>query len=304
MQDLKADPQAPLDAVIIESSLDPKKGPLATLIVKNGTLKIGDNLQAEAVSGKVKALFDDSGNQLTQVLSGQPAQVLGFKTVPPVGSRVTSSTVPALLPPQAASQPSTPTTNADTKKLKLILKADTLGTLEAITQNLGGEVSLISSGVGDVTESDVLLADSTGATILAFRVNTTSSAKKLADIEAILIKSYSLIHELLEDVQQQILKLLEPTIDEKILGEAKVIAEFTVQGQRIAGLEVISGKLTVGDPVHLQRGQDQLKDAKIKSLHQGKEAIDKAKKGDQCGVLLTPQLDFKLKDKLIAYQKI
>ncbi len=305
MQKIQADPQASLQAVIIESSLDQKRGPLATIIVKNGTLKIGDNLQAKDTLGKVKALFDASGKKLIQVLPGQPAQVLGFKQVPPVGSQVTSSESPSL-PPPSESPPKTslPETDTNVKKLKIILKADVVGTLEAITQNLGDEINLISSGVGEVTESDVLLAESTTATILAFRVKIISAAKKLADTEAILIKSYSLIHELLDDVQQQILKLLEPTIDEKITGEAKVIAEFTVKGQHIIGCQIESGKLTVGDSVHLQRGKDQIADSKIKSIHQGKDSIDKAKKGEECGILLSSQLDFKLKDKLIAYQKL
>jgi len=305
MQKIKADSNSPLEAVVIESSLDQKRGPLATIIVKNGTLKIGDNLQAEATSGKLKALFDASGKKLTQVFPGQPAQILGFKQVPPVGSQVTSSASPSL-PPVLKTLPKTPSPEPDTdaEKLKIILKADTLGTLEAITQNLSQEVSLISSGVGDVTESDVLLAESTSATILAFRVKIISAAKKLADIEAILIKSYSLIYELLDDVQQQILKLLEPTIDEKITGEAKIIAEFTVKGQSIAGCQVESGKLTVGDSVHLQRGKDQIADSKIKSIHQEKDSIDKAKKGDECGLSLTTDLDFKLKDKIVAFKKI
>jgi len=316
MQALQADPQAPLSAVIIESSLDQKRGPLATIIVKNGTLKIGDNLQAENTFGKVRALFDEQAKHLKTVLPGQPAQVLGFKQVPPVGSQVTSQP-PSQTPTPSPSTTKTPPppeadkdakdaqeTKTDLKKLKIILRADVAGTLEAITQNLSDEVTLISSGVGDVNESDVLLAQSTGATIIAFRVKSTATAKQLADTEAILIKTYSLIHELLDDLQQQILKLLEPTIDEKVLGEAKIIAQFTVKGQAIAGCQVESGKFTVGDLIHLQRGKDQLADSKIKSIHQAKQAVDKAKKGDQCGLTFTTDLDFKLKDRLIAYQKV
>lgn len=308
MQNLKADPHGSFNGAIIESSLDQKRGPLATIIVKNGTLKIKDNLQAENSFGKVRALFNENNQRLTQVLPGQAAQVLGFKQVPPVGSPVTSPEAqsPASpVQPTAKGEPPSPSEEGvDTKRLKIILKADAAGTLEAITQNLGDEVTLVSQGIGNVTESDVLLADSTSAKILAFRVKIISAAKKLADIEGIFIKQYSLIHELLDDVQGQILKLLEPTIDEKIIGQAKIIAEFTVKGQSIAGCQVESGKFTTGSLIHLQRDKETLADSKIKSIHLGKESVDKAKKGEDCGVLLSPQLDFRLKDRLIAYQKL
>ena len=289
MLNLVSKPNDPLTAVVIESSLDKQRGPVATVIVKTGTLKLGDELNLAGTSGKVKALFNERGESITQVLPGMPAQVLGFSSVPPVGANTVTDT---------------PVASTSVTKLKIILKADVSGTLEAITQNLGPDVALISSGIGEINESDVALAQSTGAKIIGFRVKTTATALKISEIESILIKNYSLIHELLDDLQAQILKLLEPTIDEEILGTAKVLQEFTAKGQPVAGVEVISGKLTKGDLVHLIRNKVTLADSKIKSIRQGKEEVDKAKAREQYGLSFTGVLSFQPKDTLQAFKKI
>jgi len=304
MQKITADPDGLLEAVVIESSLDQKRGPLVTVIVKNGTLKIRDKLKAGNTLGKVKALFDAQNKPLKKVSPGEPAQILGFNSVPEAGSVLSASDkVVGSEPPAVRNEvkdSSKPSTKSG-KALNVILKADVTGTLEAITQNLTDEITLISSSVGDITESDILLAQSTKATIIAFRVKTTKSAAKLADIEGILIKSYSLIHELLDDLQKQVLKILEPTIDEKALGEAKIMQKFTVKGSPVAGCQITSGKFTVGDKVHLLRKKEQLADAKIKSIYKGKEKVDKTKKGDECGLGFSTDLDFNSKDTLQAF---
>ncbi|MFC1627285.1 translation initiation factor IF-2 [Patescibacteria group bacterium] len=304
MQELKGDPKTSLEAVVIESSLDQKKGPLATVIVKNGTLKIGDDIQTSQAFGKVKALFNDKNQPVKSVLSGEPAQVLGFKKVPAVGAIVANKTGQSTVTPTTQPKPSATPESEDKQTLKIILKADVAGTLEAITQNLSDEVTLIASSVGDVNESDILLAQSTNAKIIGFRIKVTSVAKKMADTEGILVKTYSLIHELLDDLQQQVLKMLEPTIDEEITGEAKITVEFTVKGSHIAGCQINSGKFVVGDMVHLVRKKQQVGDSKVKAIHQGKDSIDKAKKGDECGLSFTTELDFKPKDILQAFKKI
>gem|GEM_PF-6096965 len=285
MQGLISEPEAPLEAVVIESFLDKNRGPLATLIVKKGTLRLGDELSLGGAEGKVRALFNEKGEKLTKVLPGYPALVLGFKTVPLIdnGNQEINS--------------------SENQTLKIILKADVVGTLEAITQNLGPDVTLINQGLGEVTESDILMAQSTGAQIIAFRVKTAAPALRLAEIEGIKIKNYSLIHELLDDLQNQILKLLEPTIDEEILGEAKVLAVFPVKGGQVAGVEVLSGRLSVGDQVHLLRNKELIANGKINSIHEGKESVDKAKAKKQYGISFTSSLDFQPKDILQAFKK-
>lgn len=290
MQSLVSKPQAPLQAVVIESSLDKKRGPVATVIVKQGTLRLGDQLNLGQATGKIKALFNEKRERMPAVLPGFPAQILGFKTVPVIGANTVSDS-PASIDPNS-------------KTLKIILKTDVAGTLEAILQNLSSEVTLISSGVGEIGEADIALAHSTKAKIIGFRVKITSSAQKLAEIERVSLMHYSLIHELLDDLQDQVLKMLEPTIDEEILGEAKILAQFTAKGETIAGCKVTAGKLMPGNQVHLKRNQEAIAHAKIKSIHQGKETVDKAKKGEEFGISFTSVLNFQPNDILQAYKKI
>ncbi|MBU1084908.1 MAG: translation initiation factor IF-2 [Candidatus Beckwithbacteria bacterium] len=317
MLELKSDDQADFSGIVIESSLDQKRGTTATIIVKTGTLKVSDPIFTKDAFGKVRALFNENNQNLIEVTPGQPALILGFKKVPAVGSIVTSredmvpnsqmfkSSEPEKKKPKgvSSSEPSEDGEPEPVKQtLRIVLKADTKGTLEAIIQNLGDEITLISSGVGEVSESDVLLAQSTKAKIIAFRVKSATSAIGLADRESVLIKNYPLIHELLDDLQKEILKMLEPTIDEEELATANIIAEFTVKGSKIAGCEVITGKLIPGSKVHLIRKKQTIADGKIKSINQEKKTVDRAIKGEQCGVSFTTALDFQPKDKLVAYK--
>lgn len=301
MQKLSADPKSALEAVVIESTLDPKRGPAATVIVKAGTLTIGQELfSRDGAFGKIRQLLDWQNRPLKTALPGDPALVLGFKQAPAVGSVVSDK--PMEVRPAAAKAKAGETSQG--KTLKLLIKADVGGTLEAIVNNLGGEVELIGQGVGNINESDVLLAQSTGARILAFRVKVSSQAEFLAEKEGVLIKSYQLIHELLDDIAQQILKLLEPTIDEQVLGEASILQVFTVKGGLVAGTQVNSGKLTVGDQVHLMREDRLIGNSKIRSIYQGKEPVAKAKRGEQYGIGFSGQLNFQTKDKLVAFKTL
>jgi len=298
MQKLTADPKAELKAVVIESTLDPKRGPAATVIVKTGSLKVGQDVFTPETSGRVRNLLDWLHQPLTQALPGDPAQILGFKLVPEVGSVVSDQPI-SILPVVKQVK-----IVSSEKKLKLLIKADVAGTLEAIVNNLGDAVELVSQGIGNINESDVLLAQSTGARILAFRVKVSSQAESLAEKEAVLVKSYQLIHELLDDIQDQALKLLEPTIDEQVLGEASILQAFTVKNGQIAGCQVNSGKLSLNDQVHLMREDRLIASSRIKSIFQGKASVDKAKRGEQYGIGFANKLDFLPKDKLVAYKTL
>lgn len=296
MQKLSGNAQAPLQATVIEATLDPKRGATATVIVQSGTLTVGEEIFTPETSGRVRNLLDWRGQALTQAQPGDPALILGWKQAPEVGSVVSDQPVA-----QTTKEKLTKAVSSG-KKIKLLIKADVAGTLEAIVNNLGGEIELIGQGVGNINESDVLLAQSTGARILAFRAKVSSQAESLAEKEGVLIKSYQLIHELLDDLQQQILKLLEPTIDEEVLGEASVIQIFTVRDGQVAGVQVNSGKLTVGDQVHLMRGDNLVGGSRIKSIFQGKTAVSKAKRGEQYGIGFASKLEFQVKDKLVAFK--
>jgi len=301
MQELTADPEGALEAVVVEAKLDRGQGPVATLLVKNGTLKVGQTVWAEAVEGKVRALLNDAGERIDEALPAQPVVMWGFKAVPAVGAKVGVTAGQA----QAVEVTAKPSEEAAGKpKLKLVLKADVAGSLEAIKGNLGGEVDIIGEGVGEVGEADVLLAESTGAKIVAFNVSTSKAAARLAETEKIDIKTYRLIYELLEDLEKQVLKMLEPTLDEEELGQAVIKAEFEVKGAKIAGCQVTSGVLAAGTLVHVKRENQPVGESKISSLQQGKEKVTQTKTGGECGVVLSPTLDFKIGDVLISYRKL
>jgi translation initiation factor IF-2 len=306
MQELKADPAGPLEGVVIESRLSPSQGPLATILVKNGTLSLKDTLWADGVKAKVKAMHNENNQKLSLALPGQPAEVLGFEAVPSVGALIklfgqeknTSSPAPKTSPKKEI------TAQKEKTKLRLILKADTKGTLEAVRLNLPQEVELISEGVGPVSESDVLLAQTTGASLVAFNLPVSAQVKKLAQVESVAIKSYQIIYELLEDIEEKVLKILEPELGEEILGEAEILKKFLINQERIAGIQVLKGRLARDDKLHLKRGEKHLGDCQIASLKQGKKNLDKAKAGEEFGVKLTPELDFKRGDMLVSFRKL
>ncbi len=306
LEELPYQPQKPLQAVIIESAKDPRKGVLASAIVQAGTLKLQDLIYTPSAEGKVRALFDENNRPRRQVLPGEPIQILGFKTLPQVGEIIQSQ--PYGDSPSSTSQPIVPqlpssAVSQENQSLKLILAADTLGSLEAIKASLPEEIELIQTNTGHITESDVLLAATTKALILGFNVKVANSVKKLAETEKVTIKTYQIIYELLEFIEQKVLKILEPTIDEDILGEAQVLKVFDFRDKKIAGCRVISGKLNLHQTIHLKRGDDLLADAKIISLKIGKEDVKKVPAGSECGLLLKPQLDIQEKDIIIAYNK-
>ncbi len=305
LEELPYQPDVPLKAVIIESTKDPRRGVLASAIVQTGTLHLQDPLFTPTAEGKVRALFDENNRPRQEVYPGEPIQILGFKQLPQVGEIIQSQPYDS----SPASKPATPTPSLpasqpeEDKKINLILAADTLGSLEAIKHSLPEEVNLIQANTGHITESDVLLAATTQALILGFNVKVSNSVKKLAETEKVTIKTYNIIYELLEFIEKKILKLLEPTIDEEILGEALILKVFDFGDKKIAGCRVQSGKINLNQTIHLKRGEELIGDAKIVSLKIGKDEVKKVPAGSECGILLSPQLDIQEKDIIIAYNK-
>ena len=335
VEELESHPSKPLDAIIIESEKDKRRGPVATAIVKQGTISMGDSVFVGTQEFKVKAMFDHMGKLVRKAIPGQPVEVMGFKQVPQVGSSIT----PSLVEPEEKKEDSTKDekdkqkskkkairkgTEGKGKKAKeaeevedeepeeeekptinLVLKADTAGTLEAIIASIGQEeISLVGQGIGPVNESDILLAQATEAVVITFNVSTTTSAKRLAQIENITIERFNIIYELLEYLEKKVLKLLEPTIDEEETGTAKISMRFDIRGEAIAGCEVTSGKVNSGNLVHLERDKNNLADSRIKSLKSGKDDVKTVKAGNECGIILDPQIDFKVGDVIRSYRKI
>lgn len=323
--ELKADPAAPLKAVVIESRKDKGRGPVASVIVQEGGLKVRQNIIADAAESRVRSLLDENNRQLKEVGPGMVAEIVGLAVVPSVGSVITEANR------EYESAEADPTSLADGEirgagedgeidpfadldfdaafegpkpKLKLIIKADVEGTLEAIKQNLDEDsTQLIDSGVGMITLSDVEMAEATGATILAFRTKIEKSAQNQAKSVGVKIKSYEIIYKLIEDLQKQMLKLMDATIDEVVLGEAEILQIFEMKGKKIAGCRVKTGELKKNDKYHLKRGSEIIADPTPAAMMHGKEDISSVKAKNEFGMSFkNKKLDFQVGDKLIAYK--
>lgn len=302
IMELKSEPDAPLEAIVIESKVDKRRGPLASAIVKKGSLKTGDQVYAESITGKIKALLDYTGQNIKVAVPGTPVEILGFSQVPPVGSLITNQVRETKTEIQKVDT-SVLSVEEESPKLPVIIKADTEGTLEALLGSFTDDVLVIFSGVGAVTDSDVFMAQASGAQIFAFDVKTPPFIQKLAGNNKVRIMESRVIYELIDDIQAQVLKLLEPTIDETILGEGTIIAEFKINKVRIAGVDVTRGEIAKGTLIHLKRNGKIIKDTQVDSLKQGKEDVDRVKMGNSCGITFKPYVDFKENDVIISYNK-
>ncbi len=311
LNDYKADPDANLKAVVIESTMDKKRGPVATVIVQQGTLKVRQDIQADEFTGRVKSLLDEHGKQLTSVTPGSPAEIIGFSQVPAVGSAIFEQGKP---PAEEASSEAEAAPADDTNqyadlfnenpKLKIVLKADVQGTLEALKQNLEGDsMELLRAGVGEVTEDDLLFAETTGSMILVFHTKVPRQIEEKAKEIGVKIKKYDIIYKLLEDLQKQMLKLIEPTIDETVTGEAEILQIFDMKGEKIAGCRVITGEINKGNLLHLKRGDVIVANPEMKSLMHGKDQIENVKAKSEFGMTFKQKkLDFQVGDHVVAYK--
>jgi translation initiation factor IF-2 len=311
---LKGNPGGKLEAVVIESKLDTRRGPLATVLVRDGSLRVGEVVKVEDSLVKIRAMFDEKGKPVEIALPSQPVEVLGFKTVPPIGGKVITEvtekkpsvpskiSLPSVIKEVSETEPKT-LEGPEEKKLKIILKADVAGTLEAIKASLPKDLKIINAEVGGVNESDVLLASATGAQIIAFNIKISPKVKELAQAEKVNITPYKVIYELLEDVEKKVLKIVKPTADEVILGKAEIIAEFEIKKERIAGCRMIEGEIKKIDKLHLKRLGELVGDCRIKSLRSGKKDIESVKGGEEFGVVLLG-VDFTIGDVLVSFRKL
>jgi len=292
--ELVDDSDKPLEAVVIESLLDKSRGPVATLIIKKGQIKLGDIIFAQNIPCKVKAM------SIPVALPSSAVEILGFEEVPLVGTPVGSTQVvsTSTVDPTRLSQ----TKTDGSPRLPIVIKADVQGTLEALLSSLSDDVFLLASGVGTITDNDINMAASAHGEVFAYNVPVPRFIKNLADNEKVPIFESKIIYEILENIQKQVLLMLDPTIEETTVGEAKIIAEFKIEKVRIAGMDVTKGLLTKGDLVHLKRDDVIIKDTKIEGIRQAKDIVDTAKTGHQYGITFRPYVDFKINDVIIAYK--
>lgn len=309
MADLKANPKAQASGVVIEANLDKGKGPVATLLVQNGTLRIGNCIVVGNVGGRVRALLSDEGERVQKAEPSTPVEILGLAEVPSAGDhfevvgnekemkaivdkrkelerdRRLDSMTPAHIRRESAAGDEALT------QLKLIIKANTNGSAEAVSQAVNQLESkeiatqIIHVGVGDISEADVMLASASGAIILGFGVKEDSNALAAAERENVTIKKYDIIYQILEDLEKKMLSLLQPEIKQVELGKAEVRQIFTVgKTGKIAGCSVIEGKIQRGKTAVVLRDGEEIFKGVIDQLKRFKDDVKEVAQGFECGI--------------------
>lgn len=309
MGELTADPTAPFGGVVIESRLDAKRGPVATILVKNGTVKVGGEVFSGNVSGKIKAMIDDKGQRVKEAGPSTPVEILGLGGVPEVGSGISSQPSAELPEPRKEGELQSEALKSveGRRILNVVLKSDVEGTLEAIRAALqkleteNQKVKFIHTATGEVNESDVLLAQASSALILGFNVKISSDIKHLAKTSGVDARLYNVIYELLEDTEKALQGLLERREEKSVKGEGEIIKRFTLpkSGDAVAGTRVTYGWIKVGDKVNIVRDGEIIHSGKVKSLHVKTEGKKKVSEGVEVGVLIKPQFRFKVGDELV-----
>lgn len=298
MENLKADLKSQGEGVIIESYLDAQRGPTATLLVRNGALEVGQILGTSSTSGKIKILEDFQGNSIKLAFPSQPCIMLGFSDVPKVGEKfkvfdsIESAPEYIQINQKRREEREVIETLPDKKILNLILKADVLGSLEAIEgviKNLPQEkvsLRILKKETGKITESDVKLAKSSRAKIVGFRVEADLVARKLSARDNITILNFDVIYDLSQAIRTLMEKFLEPEIERKDLAKVKVLVKFlTEKNRQIIGGKVIDGEVKRGAKIEITREDQVIGKGKLVNLQKNKKDVDIAVKGEECGIL-------------------
>ena len=310
VQDLKANPDAPASGVVIEANLDKGKGPVATLLVQNGTLKTGNCVVVGNVCGKVRALLSDSGERVKKATPSTPVEILGLTEVPQAGDKFEvvenekimrsivaerkekerNSRLEAMLPNHIRNE-IVGEGEDGIQHLNLIIKANTNGSAEALSQAIGQfkskeiVIKLIHVGVGDISEADVMLAAASNAIILGFTVKEDNNAELAAARENVTIKKFDIIYQILEDLEKTMLSLLQPEIKEVSLGKAEVRQVFTVgKTSKIAGCYVTEGKILRGKTAVVVRDGQEIFKGTIDQLKRFKDDVKEVATGFECGI--------------------
>ncbi|MDZ7373149.1 MAG: translation initiation factor IF-2 [candidate division KSB1 bacterium] len=332
MLDLKANPDRPAKGTILESRLDRGRGVVATVLVQNGTLRIGDPFVAGMYAGRVRAMFDERDRPVKEAGPSRPVLVVGFDGMPQAGDPFT-----VVASEREAKEIATRrqqlrreqqfrrvqrvsldeisrrirTGEAEIRELPLIVKADVDGSLEAISDSLmklaTGEVAvrIVHKGVGAISESDVLLAAATGAIIIGFHVRATPQAREAAKREEVDIRIYDVIYDLTKEVKDALEGLLEPETKEEVMGVAEVRQTFRVpKVGTVAGCYVLEGRLNRNDRVKVYRDDKLIFDGRIASLKRFKDDVREVSAGLECGVGLDGFDDIKIGDVIEAYQVV
>lgn len=329
MQELKANPDKMATAVVIEAELDKNKGPIASVIVQNGTLHVGDSIMSGLTYGKVRAMFGDNGKPVKSAGPSTPVAILGFNDVPSAGDEVyaVEETLSKQviqeridkLKKERAKQSSGVTLDnfmnrvqeGNLKNLNVIVKADTMGSVEALKSTLLGirneeaKVNIVHSGAGAVTESDVILAQTTGSVIICFNQKPISKAKQLAETMKLEIKEYKIIYEIVDDITAAINGMLSVKYEEQYIGNAEIRMVFKLStAGKVAGSYIKDGKATRNAIAVIKRGDEEIGKTIVESLKIVKDEKAEIAKGFECGIKLKDNIDFKEGDIIEFYAKV
>ena len=331
VKELKANPNRKARGIVIEAELDKGKGPVATVLVQKGTLKVGQNVAVGACFGKVRAMMDDKGRRVKEAGPSTPVEILGLNDVPNAGeifvemdnekearafaetfiseekNRLIDDTKTKLSLDALFSQIKA----GSVKELPIIVKADVQGSVEAVKQSLmklSNEevmVKVIHGGVGAVNESDVNLASASNAIIIGFNVRPDATAKSVAEREKVDIRLYKVIYQAIEDVEAAMKGMLDPVFEEKIIGHAVVRQTFKASGVgTIAGAYVLDGQFTRGCSARITRDGQQIFDGALASLKRFKDDVKEVKAGYECGLVFDKFNDIKEDDMIEAYAMV
>jgi len=324
ISELKANPDRPAEGTIIESRKDPSRGPMATVLTRKGTLHVGDVIVAGNTWGKVKAMFDGRGQRLEAASPSMPAEVMGLDSVAGAGDTITvvpdehtardiiearqrQGAEASLGRPATLEAVSGAIAAGRVKDLNVVIKADAQGTLEAIQASLDRlstetvRLNIIHAGVGNVNESDVMLALASKAIIVGFSVRVEPGGRRQAESEGVDIRHYQIIYELIEDLDKAVKGLIEPVTLEVVDGHAEVRAIFRVRGGRIAGCYMTDGLVRRNSMVRVRRGDEVIHTSRVASLRRFQEDVREVNTGFECGIGVEKFEDFQEGDIIEAF---
>jgi len=322
MEELKADPSRPAVGVVVEAEMDKSKGPLATVLIQTGTLKVGDTVVVGGTWGRVRAMFNDLSKRVRKAEPSTPVEIMGLDSVPQVGdilNVVAGEQQARALIQKHQQEKHAGAVSLDNlydqisagqvKELDVVLKVDVQGSLEPITASLERlaieqvQVRIIHSGSGNITESDVMLAIASKGLIIGFGTGVEAGARRMADAEGVDIRIYDVIYNLVDDVDKALKGLLEPHYVDVIEARAEIRAVFSSKKKKIAGLMVTEGKISRGASVRVRRGDKLLLESTIDSLRRFKDDVTEVAAGYECGVGVKDFGEFEVGDTLEFFRK-
>jgi translation initiation factor IF-2 len=328
-KEIIANPKGEVFGSVIEAEIDKAKGVQATLLVQNGTLETGDIITAGEASGRIRAMFDFRGKRIRKAGPSTPVQIMGLKGVPAAGDvfqtwetdrearQFVSDYIQAQAEKAASSAQKTSLEDlftmyqaGEVKELRLIVKADVQGSLEPITNSLEElkegdiKVNVLHASTGNISENDIMLAAASDAFVVGFNVKADTAARRLADLEGVSIRIYEIIYRLLEDLDKALKGMLEPEYQEKVIGEAEVLAIFRVSKVgKIAGCRVTKGEIRRNAKVRVLRDKEVLYEGELASLKHEKDDVREVRQGFECGMAFKNFNDLEEGDTIQCYTR-